>query len=281
VHEGSSRRHGPVIRVNCGAIAPDLVDSELFGHERGSFTGAVHDRRGWFERADGGTLFLDEVAELPLGAQVRLLRILQDGAFEKVGGQKTQIVDVRIVAATHRDLAAMVAERRFREDLYYRIHVFPIRLPPLRERRQDIAALAGHFAKKAGMRLGASPLLVTAADVEMLLAYDWPGNVRELAAVVERAAILGNGRRLDLDRALGGAVVSRRPSSGSSPVPVVPDVPFATLDEAMTMHLEAALAKTRGRIEGDAGAAKLLGINPHTLRARMRKLGVDWARFRG
>jgi hydrogenase-4 transcriptional activator len=279
VHAGSSRRDGPVMRVNCGAIPPDLVDSELFGHERGSFTGAVNDRKGWFERADGGTLFLDEVAELSPGAQVRLLRILQDGAFEKVGGQRTQSIDVRLVAATHRDLAELVAESRFREDLYYRINVFPIRLPPLRERRQDIAALAGHFAKRAGLRLGASPLVPTAEDVELLLAYDWPGNVRELAAVVERAAILGNGRRLDVERAIG---VARGPERGARLVPSAPapEGPFATLDQAMRLHLEAALTKAGGQIEGSAGAAKLLGINPHTLRARMRKLGVDWKVFR-
>jgi transcriptional regulator with GAF, ATPase, and Fis domain len=268
------------MRVNCGAIAPELVDSELFGHERGSFTGAVNERKGWFERADGGTLFLDEVAELSLGAQVRLLRILQDGSFEKVGGHRPQSVDVRIVAATHRDLGELVRERRFREDLYYRINVFPIRLPPLRERRQDIAALAGHFAKRAGLRLGASPLMLAPADVEMLLAYDWPGNVRELAAVVERAAILGNGKWLDLRRALGTApAADPTPRVGPPPVPS-PDAPFATLDQAMSMHLEAALTKTGGQVEGAGGAAKLLGINPHTLRARMRKLGVDWKRFR-
>jgi hydrogenase-4 transcriptional activator len=280
VHTGSRRRNGPVMRVNCGAISPDLVDSELFGHERGSFTGAVNDRKGWFERADGGTLFLDEVAELSLGAQVRLLRILQDGAFEKVGGHRTQTVDVRVVAATHRDLAALVGERRFREDLYYRINVFPIRLPPLRERRQDIAALAGHFARRAGLRLGASPLMLTADDATLLLAYDWPGNVRELAAVIERAAILGNGRRLDLQRALGGMPAPGRIAPVGPSSAMQPDAPFATLDQAMTMHLEAALSKTAGRIEGSQGAAKLLGINPHTLRARMRKLGVEWQRFR-
>jgi transcriptional regulator with GAF, ATPase, and Fis domain len=281
VHAGSPRRNGPVMRVNCGAIPPDLVDSELFGHERGSFTGAVTERKGWFERADGGTLFLDEVAELSLGAQVRLLRILQDGSYEKVGGHRTQSVDVRLVAATHRDLAELVSERRFREDLYYRINVFPIRLPPLRERREDIQALAGHFAKRAGLRLGASPLMLTAGDVELMLSYDWPGNVRELAAVVERAAILGNGRRLDLERALGVSSASARPVRTGPPAVPRPDAPFATLDEAAAMHIEAALAKTSGRIEGSGGAAKLLGINPHTLRARMRKLGVEWKRFRG
>jgi hydrogenase-4 transcriptional activator len=277
IHLRSSRRHGPVIRVNCGAIPADLVDSELFGHERGSFTGAVIERKGWFERADGGTLFLDEVAELSLGAQVRLLRILQDGVFERVGGQQAQSVDVRLVAATHRDLAEMVTAGRFREDLYYRINVFPIRLPPLRERRHDIAALAVHFAKRAGTRMGKAPLLVTAADVDRLSSYDWPGNVRELATVIERAAILGRGVRLDLERAM---------DVGSAPLPTVAkatpsgDAQFATLSRVIAMHVEAALERTHGKIEGRGGAARLLGINPHTLRARMRKLGIDWNRFR-
>jgi hydrogenase-4 transcriptional activator len=282
VHSRSRRAAGPVMRVNCGAIPQDLVDSELFGHERGSFTGAVAERKGWFERADGGTLFLDEIGELPLSAQVRLLRVLQDGSFERVGGQRPLTVDVRIVAATHRDLPSMVRERRFREDLYYRIGVFPIRLPPLRERREDVPPLAAHFARRAGTRLGASPLLPTGEDVDLLLAYDWPGNVRELAAVIERAAILGNGRRLEVAKALG---IAGPPWAASSDprnrVPAVDEAgAFPTLDAAMTRHLEAALRRTAGRIEGPHGAAALLGINPHTLRARMRKLGVDWRRFR-
>jgi hydrogenase-4 transcriptional activator len=282
LHSRSRRAAGPVLRVNCGAIPADLVDSELFGHERGSFTGAVAERKGWFERADGGTLFLDEIGELPLSAQVRLLRVLQDGSFERVGGQRSLMVDVRIVAATHRDLPSMVRERRFREDLYYRIGVFPIRLPPLRERREDIPALAGHFARRAGMRLGASPLLPTGEDVDLLLAYDWPGNARELAAVIERAAILGNGRRLEVAKALGVAAPARAPEPAARSVPPAADEvgPFPTLDAAMARHVEAALERTAGRIEGPHGAAVLLGINPHTLRARMRKLEVNWRRFR-
>jgi transcriptional regulator with GAF, ATPase, and Fis domain len=284
VHAGSRRRHGPVMRVNCGAIPTDLVDSELFGHERGSFTGALNDRKGWFERADGGTLFLDEVAELSLGAQVRLLRILQDGTYEKVGGNRTQTADVRIVAATHRDLAVLVAEGSFREDLYYRINVFPIRLPALRERRSDIVALATHFAQKACRRLGMAPLSVSQDDAAGLLAHDWPGNVRELAAVVERAAILGGGERLDLRRALEGVTAAVTAEAAPAPGRLVragePSPAPATLDEVTTKHLEAVLKQTRGQIEGAAGAAKVLGINPHTLRARMRKLGVEWKRFR-
>src|SRR6185436_1472920 len=191
------RRSGPIVRVNCGAIPTELVDSELFGHEKGSFTGAIATHRGWFERADGGTLFLDEIGELPAAAQVRLLRILQDGSFERVGGGQALKADVRLIAATHRDLDEMVGEGAFRRDLWYRISVFPIDLPPLRERLSDIPELAAHFARGAGKRLGGMPLVPTPQDYAALLAYSWPGNVRELAAVIERAAILGDGRCLE------------------------------------------------------------------------------------
>jgi transcriptional regulator with GAF, ATPase, and Fis domain len=264
IHARSSRAAGPILRVNCGAIAPGLVDSELFGHERGSFTGAAQQRRGWFERADGGTLFLDEIGELPLAAQVRLLRVLQDGSFERVGGSEPLRVSVRVIAATHRDLAALVRAAAFRDDLYYRIHVFAIRLPPLRERRADIPELALHFA----VRLR---LTVTPGDAALLQSYDWPGNVRELAAVIERAAILGGGVRLDVARALG--------LTGSIAPAHHPDT-FPTLDDAMRDHIERALVRTRGKIEGDGGAAQLLGIHANTLRSRMHKLGVQWERFR-
>jgi hydrogenase-4 transcriptional activator len=272
IHERSDRGAGPILRVNCGAIAPELVDSELFGHERGSFTGAVAQRSGWFERADGGTLFLDEIGELPLAAQVRLLRVLQDGMFERVGGTRALHVDVRLVAATHRDLRSMVAAGAFREDLWYRINVFTIRLPPLRERQGDIPALAAHFTERAGRRYGAGSLSVTAADIGLLLSYDWPGNVRELSTVIERAAILGEFRRLDLPRALG--VREATGASGGA------SAEFPTLDDAMRQHIERALGRCQGRIEGAAGAARLLGINPNTLRSRMQRLGIDWDRFR-
>lgn len=280
IHNQSRRAAGPFQRVNCGAIPPELVDSELFGHERGSFTGAVRGRKGWFERADGGTLFLDECGELPLAAQVRLLRILQDGLVERVGGEKPQHVDVRIVAATHRDLPAMVRAGQFREDLWYRIAVFPVRLPPLRERREDIAALAGHFAVRAAQRLGSPPLVPSPADIQRLMAYGWPGNVRELAAVIERAVILGSGKRLEVAQALGSAQPAPLEPTGARLLVPETAADFPTLDQSAARHMEAALKRTQGRIEGPEGAARLLDINPHTLRARMRKLGVVWQRFR-
>ncbi len=284
IHKGSRRQVGPFLRVNCGAIPPELIDSELFGHERGSFTGAVATRKGWFERADGGTLFLDEVGELPLAAQVRLLRILQDGSFERVGGQRPLHVDVRVVAATNRDLHAMVADGTFREDLWYRIAVFVVRIPPLRERIEDIPMLASHFALRAAKRLGTPPLVPTPQDNDLLVSYDWPGNVRELSAVIERAAILGMGRRLDVAAALGvNTRIAPRATDTTRLLPATTATDndaIPTLDSAMAEHIRLALTRTRGKIEGRHGAARLLDINPYTLRARMRKLGIDWTSFR-
>jgi hydrogenase-4 transcriptional activator len=285
IHQGSDRHAGPFIRVNCGAIPPELIDSQLFGHEKGSFTGAVESREGWFERADGGTLLLDEIGELPHDAQVRFLRVLQDGFVERVGGKQPIHVDVRVVAATHRDLAAMVREHRFREDLWYRIAVFPILLPPLRERREDIPSLVQHMAERAAIRFSLAPVTPKPEDIELLQAYHWPGNIRELGAVIDRAAILGDGKTLEIAAALGlgGPNSTRSSQSVTSPPGLAPAgkaAPVLTLDEAMRRHIETALRSVQGRIEGCRGAAALLKINPHTLRARMRKLGIDWSSFR-
>jgi transcriptional regulator with GAF, ATPase, and Fis domain len=284
IHSRSRRAAAPIVRVNCGALPPGLIDSELFGHERGSFTGAVNVRKGWFERADGGTLFLDEIGELPLDAQVRLLRILQDGTFDRVGGQKPLKVDVRLVAATHRDLQAMIAAGTFREDLWYRISVFPIDLPPLRDRVEDIAALAAHFANRAGRRLGMGPLTVTREDIDLLTSYPWPGNVRELSAVIERAAILGNGSGLAVRAALGpigtkpGRMAAGDWAKRATMIASIGET--ATLEAATRSHIIQALRATHGRIEGPFGAAMRLGVNAHTLRSRMRRLGIKWAAFR-
>lgn len=276
IHDRSSCPDGPFIRVNCGAIAPELIDTELFGHEKGAFTGAASRRRGWFERADGGTLLLDEVGELPTAAQVRLLRVLQDGSFERVGGEESIHVHVRIIAATHRDLPAMVQAGSFRQDLWYRIAVFPIVIPPLRERPGDIAALADHFARRAAMRLGLRLQLPTGMDLELLSEYDWPGNIRELASVIERAAILGDGRRLEIAKAIGIAALpaARAAVTDSSAAPIMP------LGQAMRQHIESALTQTRGRINGPGGAARLLAINPNTLRSRMRKFNIKPKTFK-
>ena len=273
VHERSRRHRGPFLRVNCGAIPSELVDSELFGHERGAFTGALATRKGWFERADGGTLFLDEVGELPAAAQVRLLRVLQDGSFQRVGAQDSRTADVRIVAATHRDLPVLVGRGDFRQDLWYRISVFPVRIPPLRERVSDIPLLVEHFAASAGNRLFGMPLIPSGADLALLSTYPWPGNVRELAAVIERAAILGDGRGLMVAKALGvhDGPASASPEGRQTPEP-------ARLSDTDQIHT--ALRACLGRIEGPFGAARKLGINPHTLRAKMRRLGIDWGAYR-
>jgi transcriptional regulator with GAF, ATPase, and Fis domain len=288
IHRQSPRAEAPFIRVNCGAIPDELMDSELFGHERGSFTGAVAQRRGWFERADGGTLFLDEVAELPLQAQVRLLRVLQDGLVLRVGGEQSIAVDVRVVAATHQDLRAMIRDRRFREDLWYRLAVFPIELPPLRDRLGDVPALVAHFAQRAAGKLGLTPCMPTEEDFRLLCGYDWPGNIRELSSVIERAAILGNGRRLEVAKALGVAAPAE---SLLRPMPALPPgriaepwsepVPPGSFDDQARTIIEAALRRSLGRIDGPFGAARALGLNPQTLRSRMKKLGVDARRFHG
>jgi formate hydrogenlyase transcriptional activator len=279
IHEHSTFRSGPFRRVNCGAIAPELIDSELFGHEQGAFTGAVTRRKGWVEQADGGTLFLDEIGELALAAQVRLLRVVQDGEVIRVGGERPVRVHVRIVAATHRDLPSLVESQLFREDLYYRLAVFPIVIPPLRDRPSDIRAFAEYFAERAANRFGLRPVPVSDDDVHVLTEYGWPGNVREMAAVMDRAVLIGQGRALNVAAALGQS--TRTPNSPPPPVPQITGrLAIEPLDVVMARHIEAALGAAHGRVEGPHGAARLLRINPHTLRARMRKLKIDWRRFR-
>lgn len=307
IHTRSARSSGPFLRVNCGAIPPELIDSQLFGHERGSFTGASDQRKGWFERAEGGTLFLDEIGELPLAAQVRLLRVLQEKQIERVGGQETLHVDVRIVTATHRDLASMVHQRTFREDLWYRINVFPILLPRLAERREDIPELARHFARKASTSFGIPYVEPTYSDIDQLIEYHWPGNIRELQAVIDRAVILGRGVRLEIATSLGlgqqprytPAPDNNEPtfyevipesvppiaSGASTAAPNVSsgassDARIESLNESMKRHIERALIACNGQIEGKRGAADTLRINPHTLRAKMRKLGIHWSDYR-
>jgi len=281
IHEDSTFRDGPFRRVNCGAIPSELIDSELFGHEPGAFTGAVSRRKGWFEQASGGTLFLDEVGELSLAAQVRLLRVLQDGEVVRVGGERPIHVNVRIVAATHRDLPAMVETQTFREDLYYRLSVFPIVIPPLRDRPSDIRAFADYFAERAANRFGVRPVPVSDDDVRLLAAYRWPGNVREMAAVMDRAVLIGQGRLLAVGPALGQVATTSAPAIGGGAV-AESEAPttIAPLNEVMKRHIELALRHTHGRIEGVHGAARILKINPHTLRARMRKLKIVWKDFR-
>ncbi|QEM67489.1 sigma-54-dependent Fis family transcriptional regulator [Geobacter sp. FeAm09] len=272
IHAASPRKDGPFIKVNCGAIPESLVDSELFGHEKGAYTGAVGEVRGRFERADGGTIFLDEVGELPLPAQVRLLRVLQNREIERVGGTRPIPVDLRVIAATHRNLEGMIAENRFREDLWFRLNVFPIVLPPLRQRVEDIPALTRYFISKKSLELGlpAIPDIVPGA-VDRLLHYGWPGNVRELENLVERELILRQGGRLRFDGLPRSPEREERPASGKGGAPL-------TLEEAMAVHLGNVLEMAGGKIYGPGGAAELLGVKASTLRWRLDKLGIKYRR---
>jgi len=273
IHESSNRREGPFIKVNCGAIPDTLIDSELFGHEKGAFTGAISQKRGRFERADGGTIFLDEIGELPLQAQSRLLRVLQDRTIERVGGSHSLQVDIRIIAATHRDLKKMVEEGSFREDLYYRLNVFPIVIPPLRHRKSDIADLATYFIRKKSLELGrySPPSLAPGAD-QKLMAYDWPGNVRELENAVERALIINQGMFLDFSDLNLPDTISRTDVLNSGTVGLL------RLDELTYHHIEKVMNHTGGKVDGRDGAAEILGLKPGTLRHRMRILGIPFGR---
>jgi formate hydrogenlyase transcriptional activator len=263
IHERSPRRQRPFVEVNCAALPAGLIESELFGHEKGAFTGAVAQRLGRFEIADDGTLFLDEVADLPLDLQGRLLRVLQEGKFERVGSSRTRHVDVRVVAATNQDLEAAVRAGRFRVDLYYRLSVFPIVLPPLRDRAEDIPPLLWFFVTRLQRRMGRHIERVPRAAMDALQRYHWPGNVRELQNVVERAMIRSTGDVLEIDESFD---TGRR----------LPKVPAAdrTLAAVERAHIEAVLGKCGWRINGPGGAAETLALNPNTLRFRMKKLGI-------
>jgi formate hydrogenlyase transcriptional activator len=262
LHNLSPRRGKALIKVNCAALPAGLIESELFGHEKGAFTGAIARKIGRFELAHGGTLFLDEIGDLPLELQPKLLRVLQEGEFERIGASHTTTVDVRVVAATNRDLETAVQEGRFRSDLYYRLNVFPIRLPPLRERTDDIPLLVRYLTLKYGPRLGKRISNLPPAIMEVLKLYSWPGNVRELENVIERATILSTGAELDLS--WWPMTTGARGRGGGT----------RTLEEVEREHIRAVLELTGWRVSGEQGAAGQLGMKPTTLEARMKKLGI-------
>jgi formate hydrogenlyase transcriptional activator len=265
IHKLSRRQHAVMVKVNCGALPSALAESELFGHERGAFTGAVQQKKGRFELANGGTIFLDEVGELSADVQVKLLRVLQEQEIERLGSARPTKVNVRVVAATNRDLAAEVQRGGFRSDLFYRLNVFPIQLPALRERRQDVALLASHFVTDFARRIGKPVERIGAQAVARLTSYDWPGNVRELANVLERAIILCDGPDI-LEEHLG--TLTRE-------LPGADKDQFVTLEEMERQHILRALAQTGGVLAGPQGAARLLGLSRSTVWSRMRKLGIQ------
>jgi transcriptional regulator with GAF, ATPase, and Fis domain len=263
VHARSRRREKVLVKVNCAAIPAGLIESELFGHERGAFTGAVARKIGRFELAHGGTLFLDEIGELPLDLQPKLLRVLQEGELERVGGTHTLKVDVRVIAATNRDLAEASRQGQFRADLFYRLNVFPIYLPPLRERREDISPLVHHFVQRYAAKLGKRIRSIPDRMMTALIAYPWPGNVRELENVIERAMILTDGHELT------AADWLPPPRRVQDPARV------ATLEEVERDHILDVLEGTGWRVSGEGGAAHHLGVKPTTLESRMKKLGIE------
>ena len=274
IHNISPRKDSPFVTVNCGAIPETLMDSELFGHEKGAFTGAISRKYGRFERANNGTILLDEIGELPLKIQVRLLRVLQEKEIERVGGTEPIALDIRVIAATHRNLEEMVRQGLFREDLYFRLQVFPVIIPPLSERRGDIIPLVNHFMVKKSreMKLSVPPVL-PASEVESLLSYCWPGNVRELENAVERALILNQNKPLNFREILfSEKTLNELPPSHAKKTESM------SLDKAMANHISAALNISGGKVDGKNGAASLLEIKPATLRHRMRKLGIPFGK---
>ena len=276
IHNSSLRKDGPFIRVNCGAIPPTLLDSELFGYEKGAFTGAVSQKRGHIERAHGGTLFLDEIGELTPEAQVRLLRVLQEKEIDRIGGTQTIRVNIRIIAATHKNLEKMMETKRFRADLFYRLRVFPILIPPLRDRAEDIPALVAHFIHKKSkeMKRVTVPVLAPAV-IDRLMGYDWPGNIRELENAVERSLIINQGRFLYF-KEIGRSKDTNPDATQRKPIAPIADLP--ELNTIISIHIQQALTLCNGRVEGEKGAAKVLNINPSTLRKRMKKLKIPFGR---
>lgn len=300
IQSHSKRSKKPFIKVNCGAIPDSLLDSELFGFEKGAFTGADSSRAGYFEQAHGGTLFLDEVGELPPRAQTRLLRVLQDGSMERIGGTKPIKVDVRIIAATNRDLSEMRQKGQFREDLYHRLYVFPLQLPPLRQRKDDIPLLLKYFTDTIARRMGISPPPIKESTLEALLRYSWPGNVRELENLVERALIISSDRPVDISKYIPAvAAHNETPTADAHTLekriedvvqsmlltyPFVErqgrastELPPRTLDAVVSAHILDTLRYCNGKIYGPRGAAEILGINHSTLRTRMKKMGISSA----
>ena len=285
LHAQSTRRDKPMIKLNCSAISAGLVESELFGHVKGAFTGATDKRMGRFELADGGTLFLDEVSELPLDTQAKLLRVLQEQEFEPVGSSRSVKVDVRVIAATNRDLLADVGSGRFRSDLFYRLNVFPIEVPALRERAEDVSLLANHFMQRMARKLGKPLERIAPATLAQLNRYSWPGNIRDLQNTIERAAVLATGPELVVDWDLGppaapAASAAGRTSAREAPPPQRPaGGEHQSLEAIEREHIIATLRKTRGVVEGPHGAAHLLDMNPSTVRFRMKKLSIGKADY--
>lgn len=286
VHSASRRHDKPLIKVNCAALPGGLVESELFGHEKGAFSGAISRRVGRFELANGGTIFLDEIGEVPTDVQVKLLRVLQEHEFERVGGTKPIKVDVRVISATNRDLGKSIREGKFREDLYYRLNVFPIELPPLRDRQADVPLLVHFLVTRFAARVGVRVESVAKDTMQRLSHYSWPGNVRELENVLERAVILSNSPILEIDPEVFAAAIAARSSGDGPPTPPAPEhegraaagaghaTPLESLKSITRSHIVAALEQSSWTIDGPYGAAKLLGIHPNTLRGRMKKLGI-------
>jgi PAS domain S-box-containing protein len=266
IHANSKRNKNPLIKVNCAALPSGLIESELFGHEKGSFTGAIAKRIGRFELADGGTIFLDEIGEIPLDVQVKLLRVLQEQEFERVGGQTPIKVDVRVIAATNRDLLHEVAEKNFREDLYYRLNVFPLTTPPLRDRIDDIPLLVYFMLDKYAMKIGKKVTGISEISMQRLQAYRWPGNIRELENVIERAIILGDNATIEIgpEQLTARNQLTDKFETAST----------ASFEAVSRQHIQSVLEQTNWIIEGENGAAKLLNMQPSTLRYRMKKLGI-------